>query len=131
MKKRMVLIVLLGLLVVGCTSNNTTTEKEKDTDVIKTVDENTEESQENEEVISGMTQDEFIISTFASYGYTTPDKSDWIIKEEGNDKVAIIIKVHEGKGKPNISKLIFLWNGSSEEATVLFVMVNNQPMYEK
>ena len=70
-------------------------------------------------------QDEWIRSTFLEYGYEAPDRSQWIVKEEGNGKVAVIIKenIHT-KGKPDISKLIFI--KSDTEPKILHLMVKNR-----
>lgn len=70
-------------------------------------------------------QDAYILDTFAEYGYTVPDRSQWIVEQQGPQKVAVIIKENIGQGKPNISKLVFLWDNQMETGELLHVMVSN------
>lgn len=45
--------------------------------------------------------------------------------------MAVIIKENvEDKNQPNISKMIYLWNGSEEDAKVLLVEVENEIVYK-
>ncbi|MFV0394420.1 MAG: hypothetical protein ACK5LC_08485 [Coprobacillaceae bacterium] len=123
MKKRIVITFLLGFLIVGCTTKS---KEEIREEKVK------EEEMEDEVVIDtsdALSQDEYILHIFELYGYTPPDKNSWIIKHEGDNKVAVIIKENIGNGKPDITKLIFLWNGSSDNAEILFIMINNQILF--
>lgn len=75
-------------------------------------------------------QEEFVRETFATYNYEAPEYAAWEVKEEGPDKMAVIIKEDvEGQNKPNISKVIYLWDGSKETAEVLHVEVENNNVY--
>ncbi|CAM3440672.1 membrane lipoprotein lipid attachment site-containing protein [Erysipelothrix anatis] len=74
----------------------------------------------------GLTQDEFVVQTFANYGFTAPERSQWQFENQGPNKIAVIIKEPVQRGRPNISKLIFLWNGSAEQAEILHLSINNR-----
>ena len=105
-----------------------TSEQKKDdvdTQTETPVEKNEQEPEVEKEVFD---QDQFIINTFASYNYQVPDKSQWQVKEEGPNKVAVIIKENlNRKGKPDISKLVFLLN-SDGEPEILHLMIKNQVM---
>ena len=93
--------------------------EEKETDSIENP------SEENNETPAVFNEDQFIIDTFASYGYTVPNRSQWIVKQEGPNKTAVTIKENlNQKGKPDISKLIFLRNGNETE--ILHLVVKNK-----
>lgn len=75
-------------------------------------------------------QEEFVRETFAEYDYEAPEYSAWEVKEEGPEKIAVIIKEDVAdQDKPNISKVIYLWEGSKETAKVLHVTVENNDVY--
>lgn len=137
MKKRIVL-VLLAFFLVGCANVvpeapqpeapksdpvvpevETSDEKEESEPVVE--EEPKEEPKKDESV--KMTRNEYIKSTFAAHGFTTPAEDKWIVKEEGPQKIAVIIKEPVSKGKPNISKLIFLEGETNE---ILFLEINNK-----
>ena len=75
-----------------------------------------------------VTRTDYIRDTFLEYGYTTPSESEWIVKEEGPQKIAVIIKEGVGHGKPKISKLIFLEGDTNE---LILVQVENSIVYKK
>lgn len=76
-----------------------------DTQTERPVEKNEQDPEVEKEVFD---QDQFIINTFTSYNYQVPDKSQWLMKEEGPNKVAVIFKENlNRKGKPDISKLVF------------------------
>lgn len=150
MKKR-IIISLISLLLVGCSATqpepneNKNSEKEQvvDTsseevkDIIKeaiqdiqdeTPKESIPEVDTNTDVNATISKKDYIIATFKEYGKDV-DASQWILKEEGPNKTAVIIKEPRSKSKPLISKLIFKWNGSSEQAEILYIMVDNNYHY--
>ncbi len=144
--KRVLVLLVVSALLYGCSAkeavpNETAPTQEKETpkegkqepekveikepEVV--VEEPIEEPQETPvETTSGLTQDEFVIQTFADYGFTAPDRSQWQFENQGPNKVAVIIKEPVQRGRPNISKLIFLWNGSAEQAEILHLSINNR-----
>ena len=144
--KRVLVLLVVSALLYGCSAkeavpNETAPTQEKETpkegkqepekveikepEVV--VEEPVEEPQETPvETTSGLTQDEFVIQTFADYGFTAPDRSQWQFENQGPNKVAVIIKEPVQRGRPNISKLIFLWNGSAEQAEILHLSINNR-----
>ena len=69
-----------------------------------------------------VTRTDYIRDTFLEYGYTTPSESEWIVKEEGPQKIAVIIKGGVGHGKSKICKLIFLEGDTNE---LILVQVEN------
>ena len=75
-----------------------------------------------------VTRTDYIRDTFLEYGYTTPSESEWIVKEEGPQKIAVIIKEGVGHGKPKISKLIFLEGDTNE---LILVQVENSIVYKQ
>lgn len=143
MKKRIIIFIIL-LMSVGCTQKQPAEPIEKE-DVAITQTENTQEEGKDEEEAkepqktetdepkentsneTSLSREEYIIQTFADNGKTV-DSSMWILEEQGPNKVAVIIKEGVGKGRPTISKLIFLWYGDSSSAEILFMMVNNNPL---
>ena len=97
-------------------------------DALEKTDEKESETSESDhlEETASFDQDQFIIDTFAAYGYEVPDKSQWIVKQEGPEKVAVIIKENlSRKGKPDISKLVFLIH-EGKEPEILHLMVKNK-----
>lgn len=128
MKKRIVIFMLFALLLTGCSKENKNKESNRQQNT-QVTDSNQQEKNKADTETQKLTQEQFIVKTFSSYGYTPPAPSNWIIKQEGKNKVVVIIKEPVKQGKPNISKLIFLWNGSSDKTQVLFVLVNNKVMY--
>ncbi|WP_205700149.1 hypothetical protein [Erysipelothrix sp. HDW6C] len=146
MKKRIVLSVVLMLALTACgakdepkTDENKQNEtadvaqtpvtEEKPVVVEKPVEQPVEQPVETPVEEVSLSQDDYIIQTFAAYGFDASNTGNWIVKQEGPNKVAVIIKEGVGRGRPNISKLIFLWNGSSVDAEILFIMVNNSVQY--
>lgn len=126
--KKVVILFLLGIMITGCASNGSKQDETKKDEVENKTKQSNDQDDKSER--HKLTQDEFIIETFASYGYETPSRDTWIVKNEEDNKVAVIIKEFEGKKKPDISKLIFLWNGNSEEAVILHVLVRNNVVYD-
>lgn len=66
---------------------------------------------------------EFIEETFNTYNFNAPDKSQWQIKEEGPNKVVVIIKELIPQQKPLITKLILIDNGSYN---IEFLQIENK-----
>lgn len=131
MKKRVVLLILI-IVLTGCTSMPSKLPKEDTPVVEKTPDQPVDESCDldsstdeapTDVPVEKLSRTEYIRKTFLDYGFVTPDESEWIVKEEGPKKVAVIIKEKVNKGKPNISKLIFL---EEETNKILFLEVNNK-----
>lgn len=106
--------------------NNNDVVENNDNEVVEDNDEEVVESEKTDTEL----QEEFVRETFSSYDYDAPEYSAWEVKEEGPEKMAVIIKEEvEGQNKPNISKVIYLWNGSKETAEVLHVTVENNDVY--
>lgn len=138
MNKKLLTIASFSLLLIlsACAPAN------KDEDVVVPPESDTEENVDLDEtegnkdlVESEKTdtelQEEFVRETFATYDYEAPEYTAWEVKEEGPDKMAVIIKEDvEGQNKPNISKVIYLWDGSKETAQVLHVEVENKNVYK-
>lgn len=148
MKKRIVL-VLLAFFLVGCASvvpetpepetpksdpvtpEVDTSDKKDDSETVadnsdkndtsETADSNVDKPADT--ATNSMSRNEYIRATFVEHGFTTPAESQWIVKEEGPQKIAVIIKENVSRGKPNISKLIFL-EGSTNQ--ILFLQINNR-----
>ena len=104
-----------------------------DNDVVENDNNDTDDNVvEEDEKTDVELQEEFVRETFAEYNYEAPEYAAWNVKEEGPDKMAVIIKEDvEGQEKPNISKVIYLWSGSKETAEVLHVTVENQDVFDK
>lgn len=127
MKKRIV-ILLLALSLTGCVKvyQNEPKPVEPETvepEAVTPESETATEVVEAEEVVAEQqTRSDYIRATFAEYGYTAPSEDMWIVKEEGDRKIAVVIKENIGKGKPNITKLVFL---EGETNTILFLQIEN------
>ena len=135
MKTKLLAIASLSLLLVLSACAPAPTEQPAtppENDVVG--DDNTAVEDDNEvadtEKTEAELQEEFVRETFATYDYEAPDYAVWEVNEEGPNKMAVIIKEDvEDQDKPNISKVIYLWNGSKEEAEVLHVTVENRDVY--
>lgn len=132
LKKILLTVLVLMLSACGAKENKQTNQvKEevtvpKDEIVTQKERSESEKKQKSETAEQSFDQEQFIINTFANYNYQVPDKSQWLVKEEGTNKVAVIIKENlNHKGKPDISKLIFLVNLEGEPE-ILHLMIKNQ-----
>lgn len=131
MKKRNSLMFLV-LLLVGCSQ-----QPKEEVPVVPEVKEpevkepevsEPEDVEPEEAEPTPVTRTDYIRDTFLEYGYTTPSESEWIVKEEGPQKIAVIIKEGVGHGNPKISKLIFLEGDTNE---LILVQVENSIVYKK
>lgn len=130
MKKSIVLVVLFTLLFSsGCSSNDDTAKSNEDDNTVNTSSQQeitSDEAKADDTVDTSslsQLQYDYIINTFEEYGYTPPSSDNWIIKHEGDKKIAIIIKEKNGN-QYNVNKLVFLWE--NDEAQLLLVKINNQ-----
>ena len=105
MKKR-ILIAFITLCLVGC--QNIDSNQQGNNDKIIQEEESGEETKNRLE---------FIEETFNTYNFNAPNKSQWQIKEEGPNKVVVIIK------EPLITKLILIDNGSYN---IEFLQIENK-----
>lgn len=131
MKKRNSLMFLV-LLLVGCSQ-----QPKEEVPVVPEVKEpevkepevsEPEDVEPEEAEPTPVTRTDYIRDPFLEYGYTTPSESEWIVKEEGPQKIAVIIKEGVEHGKPKISKLIFLEGDTNE---LILVQVENSNVYKK
>ena len=120
MKKRISLMFLV-LLIVGCSQ-----QPKEEVPVVEVPE--LEDSEPETVEPTPVTRSDYIRETFLEYGYTTPSESEWIVKEEGPQKIAVVIKEGVGHGKPKISKLIFLEGDTNE---LILVQVENRVVYKK
>ena len=118
--KKSIIILIVVFSLFGC-SNQTVLDAEKTEEVIQenAVQEIGEELSESDRL------EDYVREVFAEYGFETPEESNWIIKYEGEEKVAVIIKIRENN-RVYVNKLIFLWNGSKKDAVLLEVIVDNR-----
>lgn len=131
MKKRNSLMFLV-LLLVGCSQQPKeevpVVPEVKEPEVSEPEVKEPEEAEPEEAEPTPVTRTDYIRDTFLEYGYTIPSESEWIVKEEGPQKIAVIIKEGVGHGKPKISKLIFLEGDTNE---LILVQVENSIVYKK
>ncbi|CAM3440532.1 hypothetical protein [Erysipelothrix anatis] len=132
--RKLITLALFTILLTGCISVNVPADDSKSKEPITQQETPNNTPAKETETREGATkdgtaQDAYIIDTFAQYGYTAPERSQWIVDQQGPHKVAVIIKENVGQGKPNISKLVFLWNDDAESTELLHVMINNTTQF--
>lgn len=134
MNKKLFTIASVSLLLLLSACSPAVSDEDEtpapDNDVVETDDNDADDNEVEEEKTDLQLQEEFVRETFAKYNYEAPEYATWNVKEEGPDKMAVIIKENvDGQDKPNISKVIYLWDGSKETAEVLHVEVENQSVF--
>lgn len=128
MKKRIILVFLVMILggcthVVLDTSKNGSSQNGTESSGIKEGDNTTGNIQEESNVDDSLSRNDYVRNIFAEYGYTAPAENEWIVNEEGHQKVAVIIKENIPNGKPNITKIVFLEGATNE---IVFLQINNK-----
>lgn len=111
MKKR-ILIAFIALSLGGCQNIGSNQQGNNDSTI--------QENQSSEETMNRM---DFIEKTFKTYKFDAPDKSQWQIKDEGPNKVVVIIKELIPQQRPLITKLVLIDNGSYN---IEFLQIENR-----
>lgn len=114
MMKKYIIILATLISLIGCSVQDSNKDLENN-------DSNIVEKNEEENIIYD--RYEYIEEVFADHNYTAPNQSEWLVKDEGEDKVAVIIKVPVSKAKPLITKLIFK---EKEVNEIIFLQIENK-----
>lgn len=131
MVKKHIIILATLISLIGCSVQDTNKDLENNDSNIVEKNEEKDNNDSASNVEDEKVEDEkveydryqYIEKVFADNNYNPPAQSEWLVKDEGENKVAVIIKVPVSKAKPLITKLIFLEKDVNE---IVFLQIENK-----
>lgn len=126
MVKKHIIILATLISLIGCSVQDTNKDLENnDSNIVEKNEEkdNNDSASNVEDEKVEYDRYQYIEKVFADNNYNPPAQSEWLVKDEGENKVAVIIKVPVSKAKPLITKLIFLEKDVNE---IVFLQIENK-----